>query len=117
MHQRYEHEESVLEVILHEDELIEESTHKSVEHMALFFRNIVVVVAALMFLLSLIIHSQASLFRGTGYILGAIAYFCELVMLTDGFSRKAEHDELFMIYCFGPLYILMGVVYFLEHAV
>lgn len=39
MHQRYEHEESVLEVILHEDELIEESTHKSVEHCAVFIKQ------------------------------------------------------------------------------
>lgn len=34
--------------------------------------------------------------------------------MTDCFRRKLDHAELFMAYCFGPLYILMGLSYILK---
>ena len=48
------------------------------------------------------------------YFLGAGAYFAEILVLTDGFRRKVPQKELFMAYCFGPLYILLGLSYLLE---
>ena len=46
-----------------------------------------------------------------GYLFGAIAYICEIMVLTDCFKVKIPHNELFMPYCFGPLYLIMGVGY------
>ena len=48
------------------------------------------------------------------YFLGAGAYFAEILVLTDGFRQKVPRKELFMAYCFGPLYILLGLSYLLE---
>ena len=45
---------------------------------------------------------------------GAGAYVAEILILTDGFRRKVPQKELFMAYCFGPLYILLGLSYLLE---
>ena len=39
------------------------------------------------------------------------AYFAEILLLTDCFSRRVPHREMFMAYCFGPLYLIMGVGY------
>ena len=49
--------------------------------------------------------------RAVGYLFGAIAYICEIMVLTDCFKVKIPHNELFMPYCFGPLYLIMGVGY------
>ena len=54
------------------------------------------------------------LLRAAAYFLGAGAYFAEILVLTDGFRRKVPQKELFMAYCFGPLYILLGLSYLLE---
>lgn len=59
-------------------------------------------------------HNYHSLLRGVAYIFGAGAYLSEFSMLTDSFTRKVPHKELFMVYCFGPLYVLMGLAYLLE---
>ena len=48
------------------------------------------------------------------YFCGAGAYVAEILILTDGFRRKVPQKELFMAYCFGPLYILLGLSYLLE---
>ena len=110
---RHDIKEIIEEAIL-EHELIEESEHKSAEHIFLWVRNIAVLAAVILFVLSLLLHGCSHVLRGCGYILGAIAYIAELFMMTDCFSKKVPHKELFMAYCFGPLYILLGLAYFLE---
>lgn len=99
--------------ILTEEDVISHSAHKEREQMFLLIRNGLVLVAAVLFITSLFFH-DAQMLRGIAYILGAIAYFAELLLLTDCFRNRVPHDELFMIYVFGPLYILMGIGYFLE---
>ena len=56
-----------------------------------------------------------ALLKGIAYFFGAAAYFCEIVLLTDCFTAKVPHKELFMAYCFGPMYILLGLSYLLGH--
>ena len=57
---------------------------------------------------------QLCLLRAIAYFCGAGAYVAEILILTDGFRRKVPQKELFMAYCFGPLYILLGLSYLLE---
>ena len=49
------------------------------------------------------------------YFLGAGAYFGEFMLLTDCFTERVPHQEMFMAYCFGPLYLLLGMSYLLGH--
>ena len=42
------------------------------------------------------------------------AYCCEFLYLTKGFHEKIPHDEMFMVYCFAPLYLLLGLSYLLH---
>ena len=76
-------------------------------------RNILVVLAAVLFLLSLLL-SHAHTLRAIAYFFGSGAYFFELVMLTDGFRHAVPHREAFMALCFGPLYVLMGIAYLIQ---
>ena len=103
-----------LEDLLEEPELIAEASHKTAEHVFLRLRNVFVAAAAVLFILSFILHGSHGLLRGIGYLCGMLAYGAEFGMLTDGFTRKVPHKELFMAYCFGPLYFLMGLAYLLE---
>ena len=66
------------------------------------------------FLASFALADIHKLLRAAAYFLGAGAYFAEILVLTDGFRRKVPQKELFMAYCFGPLYILLGLSYLLE---
>ena len=102
------------ENLIEEPELIQQSRHKTVERVYLWIRNICVAISAVIFILSFFIHNYQSLLRGVAYIFGAVAYFSEFGILTDNFTRKVPHKELFMVYCFGPLYVLMGLAYLLE---
>lgn len=72
-------------------------------------RNALVVFAVTMFLLSFAGRGEA--LRAIGYISGALAYVCEILVLTDCFKIKIPHNDLFMPYCFGPLYLIMGIGY------
>lgn len=103
-----------LEDLVEEPELMAESTHKKAEHLFLWLRNTFVAAAALLFILSFFLHNSHGLLRGLGYLCGMLAYLAEFGMLTDGFTHKVPHKELFMVYCFGPLYLLMGLAYLLE---
>ena len=38
-----------------------------------------------------------------------------ILLLTDCFSKRIPHREMFMAYCFGPLYILLGISYLIGH--
>ena len=81
------------------------------EHVLLVARNLAAGAAAALFLALADIHK---LLRAIAYFCGAGAYVAEILILTDGFRRKVPQKELFMAYCFGPLYILLGLSYLLE---
>lgn len=100
---------------LAEEELISHSEHKTFEHGVLLFRNITVGLAVLLFLISLFHLPFGHILKATAYFFGATAYFSEFVLLTDCFSKRVPHQEMFMAYCFGPLYILLGLSYLLGH--
>ena len=70
---------------LTEHDLLLGSKHQKIEHAVLLVRNIAVGAALVLFL------------------------------LTDCFTAKVPHKELFMAYCFGPMYILLGLSYLLGH--
>lgn len=96
-----------------EKDLIGESTHKKLEVTLLSIRNIAVLAAVVLFVISIVIHEHGHTLKGIAYFCGAGAYVAELLMLTECFTKKAPHNELFMVYCFGPLYILLGLSYIL----
>ena len=108
--------ESVLELkeAFTEEELLAHSHHKRAEHVFLLARNTFVAVAALLFLISLFHVPNAYLIKAIAYFFGAGADFCEILLLTDCFSQKVPHREMFMAYCFGPMYILLGISYLLH---
>ena len=84
------------------------------EHVMLVVRNLAAGAAAVLFLASFALADIHKLLRAAAYFLRAGAYFAEILVLTDGFRRKVPQKELFMAYCFGPLYILLGLSYLLE---
>ena len=57
-----------------------------------------VLLAAILFLLSFA-SNRYPILRAVGYLFGAIAYICEIMVLTDCFKVKIPHNELFMPYC------------------
>ena len=67
--------------------------------------------ALVLFIASLLHAPMEALLKGIAYFFGAAAYFCEIVLLTDCFTQKVPHREMFMAYCFGPMYILLGISY------
>ncbi len=100
---------------LSEEEVISHSTHKKAEHIALLIRNIAVGAAVGLFLLSLCPFTFRYTLKAIAYFLGAAAYCAEFVILTDCFTEQVPHREMFMAYCFGPMYILLGLSYLLGH--
>ena len=99
---------------LQEEELIAEGHHQKADHIFLLLRNVAVSVALVLFLLSLFHFPGYEVFKAVAYFFGAGAYIMEYLLLTDCFSRKVPHNEMFMVYCFGPLYILLGLGYLLH---
>ena len=72
----------------------------------------VLLTAALVLFIASLLHApMEALLKGIAYFFGAAAYFCEIVLLTDCFTQKVPHREMFMAYCFGPMYILLGISY------
>lgn len=92
------------------DELTE-SKHPKTAYVMLYIRNLFIVVAAVLFICSFFMESVYHKLKAIAYFSGAIAYFLELLLLTDCFKKKVHHKEMFMVYCLGPLYILMGLNY------
>ena len=84
-----------------------------VHHLGLGLRNAFVVVASVLFLLSIFQH-ELLWARVAGYLCGMLAYVSEYLHLTKFFRQKIPHDEAFMVYCFAPLYLLMGISYILH---
>lgn len=97
--------------LLCEDDILASSRHKRLERVFLYLRNGFAALATALFLASLLHMPYRNLFKGIAYFFGAGAYFCEIVLLTDCFSHAVPHREAFMAYCFGPMYILLGISY------
>lgn len=89
--------------------------HPKLDYTLLVLRNIFVFAAAVLFLLSFFLHGAYNLLKAIGYFSGAVAYIFECLAATDCFRKKIDHHEMFMVYCFGPLYLLMGLNYILWH--
>lgn len=89
--------------------------HPIVDYILLILRNFFVFVAVILFVISFFVHDGFNIFRSTGYFFGAGAYLFECLAVTDCFQTKIPHTEMFMVYCFGPLYILMGLGYIFWH--
>ena len=100
---------------LSEEELISHSHHKTAEHYILILRNVAVALAVVLFAVSLAHVEGSNILKAIADFLGAVAYFSEILLLTDCFSEKVPHQEMFMAYCFGPMYILLGLSYLLGH--
>lgn len=95
------------------DELIHKE-HPKTDYVMLIVRNLLVGVATVFFLLSFFFEDAHHILRAVGYFSGAGAYVFECLLLTDCFKNKVPHKELFMVYCLGPLYLLMGLGYLLK---
>lgn len=110
-------EEAIHDVIegLSEEEFISHSHHQKFEHFVLLIRNIAVGCAVVLFFVSLFDLSFSHTLKAVAYFLGAAAYCGEIIILTDCFSSRVPHREMFMAYCFGPMYLLLGLSYLLGH--
>ncbi len=100
------------------DELVHKE-HYDRDHIMLIIRNLLVGVAALLFLVSFffdeIYHIDIHhILKGVAYFCGAGAYVFECLLLTECFKAKVPHKEMFMVYCLGPLYLLMGFSYMMK---
>ena len=102
--------------LLDEEELISHSRHPQLERLFLTLRNIAAALAVFVFLLSLLTDLPIyTKLKAVGYFFGAAAYLFEMALLTDCFTEEVDHKEMFMAYCFGPLYVLMGISYLTGH--
>ena len=98
-----------------EVEELSHMSHPKIDYTLLILRNVFVLIAAILFLLSLFLHGAYNVLKAVGYFSGAVAYLFECLAATDCFKGKVDHHEMFMVYCFGPLYLLMGLNYILWH--
>ena len=80
----------------------------------LTIRNAAAILAFALFIASLFVHHKYAL-QSIAYLVGAVAYFSELVILSDGFKKKLELRESLMPILFFVLYIILCVSHFLEH--
>ena len=95
----------------------EELTHKDhprLDYAMLIIRNFLVSIAVILFILSFFFDDYYNILKAIGYFCGAVAYIFECLLLTDCFKTKVPHTEMFMVYCLGPLYILLGLGYILK---
>ena len=87
------------------------------QHTFLTVRNIFVVIAGGLFILSMLhiepIYHYWNILKFVAYILGAGAYGAEVIVLTDGWRKNPGLKEMFMPYMFGVLYVLLGFSYLL----
>ena len=101
-----------IEELFDDEEFIEHAKHPVMNEILIWLRNIGVLIAVILFLISIFDHHLTKL-RAIAYFFGAGCYFLELVEMTNYFREKPHLKEMFMVYCFGPLYILMGISYLL----
>ena len=104
-----------VEVTIPEIEDLPQMSHPKIDIVLYLLRNIFVGIAVVLFVLSFFFHGAYNILKAVGYFCGAVAYFLECLAATDCFKIKVDHHEMFMVYCFGPLYLLMGLNYILWH--
>ncbi len=104
-----------IDVTIPDKDELPHKLHPKIDYLLLVARNMFTVVAVLFFLSSLFLHGAYNALKAGGYFSGAAAYIFECLAVTDCFQTKVPHTEMFMVYCFGPLYILMGLGYILWH--
>lgn len=75
----------------------------------LLLRNIAAGAAAVLFIVSF--FNVPAAVRAAAYFIGAAAYVAEILIITRLFRIRPSHDEMFMAYVFGPLYLMMGISY------
>ncbi len=98
-------------------ESADEDFHDAVDHMPLLacvmlvVRNLAAFLSCALFITAFFFPDMRHTFKAVAYFSGAAAYVFECLLLTDCFRAKVPHHELFMVYCFGPLYILLGLDY------
>ncbi len=110
-------------VHLHDKDIVhdlpEDHRESKTVHTFLQVRNVVAVLAAVLFILSILpIHAfehYSHLFKFVAYILGAAAYGAEIIVLTDGLRKNPGIHEMMMPYIFGILYIMLGFSYLGGH--
>lgn len=102
---------------LNKDTMVYEAENR-LEAVILLLRNIAVGIASVLFLTAKFVgrlpDNAAHIMRIAAYILGALAYLAELLVLTDLFRRKHHHRELFMPFAFGAVYFLLGIGYIID---
>ncbi len=104
-----------VDVTIPDKEDLPHGLHPRTDYILLVLRNIFVAVAVLLFLASFVWHDAHNILRAIAYFCGTGAYLFECLAVTDCFHTKVPHTEMFMVYCFGPLYLLMGLSYLLWH--
>lgn len=104
-----------VDITIPEKEELTHGLHPKIDYTLLVLRNLFTLIAVIFFLLSMFLHGAYSTMKAIGYFAGAVAYIFECFAVTDCFQTKVPHSEMFMVYCFGPLYILMGLNYILLH--
>ena len=102
--------ETDIEELFDDEEFIEHSKSHILSEIIVWGRNLAVLVAVILFLISIFNHELTKL-RAIAYFFGAACYFLEIVEMTEYFRHTPPIKEMFMVYCFGPLYILMGISY------
>lgn len=110
-----EYVKHLVDSTLPEKEELPHSYHPKADYTFLILRNVFVGLAAAIFLMALFVSEYHALLNGIAYVCGAVAYLAECLAVTDCFRTKVPHTELFMVYCFGPLYLLMGLNYLFWH--
>ncbi len=98
-----------------EKEELPHGVHPLVDYILLICRNLLVAMAVVLFFLSFFLHDAHNILRAVAYFCGAGAYLFECLAVTDCFQTKVPHTEMFMVYCFGPLYLMMGLSYLFWH--
>ena len=92
---------------------LSKATHPKLDLLMLTLRNICVTAAVSLFLTEFFLHGGHNTLKAIAYFIGAAAYVFECLAVTDCFRHKVRSTEMFMVYCFGPLYLLMGLDYIL----
>ena len=90
-----------------------------VQETMLAIRNVLVILAGILFLLSLLrkgnIAAYSYILKFVAYSMGAGAYTSEILLLTDVFRKNPSLKTMLMPYTFGALYVILGISYLLRY--
>ena len=90
--------------------------HKSEHHVRMLdLRNIMAILAAVFFGVSLLIDEKEFLIKAIAYGIGALAYLGELMAVTHVFKKRCNMRELLMPLLLGLMHIMLGLSYAIEH--